>query len=291
MTTDLPLARYRDVFGLGEFCAMFSAHIVSLLGDVIAAVALTVLVYERTGSPALAAATFSLAFIPYLIGGTLLSAVVDRLPARRVLVGCDVVSAALVAVMAIPAVPIPVLLALLVVLSLIAPVFSGVRNATLAEVLPAGPTFILGRSLIRMVSQLAQVLGNGAGGLLLILFSPHGVLAVDAGSFVVSALLLQLGTRHRPARIARSESSLVRDSLSGLRELLGRPVLRRLFAFGWLLPACTGAPEALAAPYAHELGRPSSAVGFFLIGLPAGSAISDLLVARLVSGPGQRRLS
>jgi MFS family permease len=274
-------ARYSDIFGIAEFRALFASYVISMLGDVIAAVALTVLVYERTGSSALAAATFSIAFVPYLVSGALLSAVVDRLPSRKVLVGCDLVSAGIVGVMALPVVPIPVLFVLLLVLSLIAPVFSAVRAATLPEVLPETPSFVLGRSVLRMSSQLVQVGGNAVGGLLLIVLSPHGALGVDAVSFLIAAVLIRAGTKDRPRRVVASEGSMVRDSLRSMSSLFGHPVLRRLFLFGWLLPTCTSAPEALAAPYTHEIGRPASAVGLFLIGLPAGTAVSDLLVARL----------
>ena len=72
VTDDARPARYGDVFGIAEFRALFASYVISMLGDVIAAVALTVLVYERTGSPVLAAATFSIAFVPYLLGGALL---------------------------------------------------------------------------------------------------------------------------------------------------------------------------------------------------------------------------
>ena len=75
-------ARYRDVLGQREFRALFLANIVSMLGNVVAAVALTVLVYEQTRSPALAASVMALAFLPYLLGGVLLGAAADRLPAR-----------------------------------------------------------------------------------------------------------------------------------------------------------------------------------------------------------------
>src|SRR6201995_5725216 len=105
-------ARYRDVLGAGEFRVIFTANIVSMLGNVVASVALTVLIYQRTGSPALAALVMALSFLPYLIGGVLLSAVVDRLPARRVLVGCDLASAAVVAGMVIPRIPVGGLLIL-----------------------------------------------------------------------------------------------------------------------------------------------------------------------------------
>src|SRR6516164_640657 len=118
----LPASRasYRDVFGVGEFRAIFTANLVSMLGNVVAAVALTVLVYDQTRSPALAASVLALSFLPYLIGGALLGAAADRLPARRVLVSCDLASAALVGCMVIPGVPLPGLLALLFAIGLIA---------------------------------------------------------------------------------------------------------------------------------------------------------------------------
>ena len=100
-----------------------------MLGDIVAAVALTVLVYQRTASPFLAGVTFTLAFVPYLFSGALLSGLVDRVPPRRLMVACDLISAAIVALMALSAVPVPVLLALLFVLGLISPVSAGTRTA------------------------------------------------------------------------------------------------------------------------------------------------------------------
>src|SRR5262245_66488698 len=106
-------AGYRDVLGASEFRVIFVANVVSMLGSIVAAVALTVLVYQQTRSAALAASVLALSFLPYLLGGTLLGAAADRLPARRVLVGCDLASAVLVACMVVPGMPVPGLLALL----------------------------------------------------------------------------------------------------------------------------------------------------------------------------------
>jgi hypothetical protein len=41
---------YRQVLAVGEFRAIFAAHVISFSGDVIAQLALAVLVFERTGS-------------------------------------------------------------------------------------------------------------------------------------------------------------------------------------------------------------------------------------------------
>jgi hypothetical protein len=273
-------ASYRDVFGLREFSVIFAANVVSMLGTVVAAVALTVLVYEQTRSPALAASVMALSFLPYLIGGTLLGAAVDRLPARRALVACDLASAAVVAIMVVPGVPVAGLLVLLFANGLIAPVYQGVRAAVLPEILPAGSPYVLGRALMRMVSQGAQIVGYGVGGLLLAIASPRGALAVDAATFAASALLVRLGTSRRPPHAAKA-GSMARDSLAGVRAALAHRPTRRVLLFGWLVPACAVAPEALAAPYAVHIGQPARAAGFLLVGIPVGTVIADILAARV----------
>jgi len=277
------------VLGAAEFRAIFVANIVSMLGSVVAAVALTVLVYQQTRSPALAASVMALSFLPYLIGGALLGAAADRLPARRVLVACDLASAALIGCMVIPGVPLPGLLALLFAIGLIAPVYQGVRSAVLPEVLPPGPRYVLGRALMRMVAQSAQVVGYGVGGLLLASLSPRGALVVDAMSFAASGLVLRFGTAARPAGATR-RGSMARDSLTGLRNVFAHRPTRRILLFSWLVPACVVAPEALAAPYATHIGQPARAAGFLLMGLPIGTVAADIIAARMLTSRLQRRI-
>jgi len=277
------------VLGAAEFRAIFVANIVSMLGSVVAAVALTVLVYQQTRSPALAASVMALSFLPYLIGGALLGAAADRLPARRVLVACDLASAALIWCMVIPGVPLPGLLALLFAIGLIAPVYQGVRSAVLPEVLPPGPRYVLGRALMRMVAQSAQVVGYGVGGLLLASLSPRGALVVDAMSFAASGLVLRFGTAARPAGATR-RGSMARDSLTGLRNVFAHRPTRRILLFSWLVPACVVAPEALAAPYATHIGQPARAAGFLLMGLPIGTVAADIIAARMLTSRLQRRI-
>jgi hypothetical protein len=275
--------RYRDAFAVPEFGPLFTAYVLSLVGDVVAAVALTVLVFERTGSPFLAGLTFTLAFVPSLLGGTLLSSLVDRLPPRRLMVTCDLVSCGMVTVMAVGNAPVWALLGLLAALGLIAPVQAGSRTALLAAILP-GDTFVAGRSLFRVVSQSAQVVGNATGGLLVAATSPRGALAVDAGTFAASALLIRLGTGARPARSLPSErASLLRDSIGGVRSVLAHPLLRRVMLLGWLVPAFSVAPEALAAPGVRELGGGGLAVGIWLASLPAGVIVGELASLWLIA--------
>jgi predicted MFS family arabinose efflux permease len=231
----------------------------------------------------------ALSFLPYLIGGALLGAAADRLPARRVLVACDLASAVLVGCMVIPGVPLLALLTLLFAVGLISPVYQGVRSAVLPEVLPPGPRYVLGRALMRMVAQSAQIVGYGVGGLLLAILPPRGALAADALSFAASGLVLRFGTAARPGGAAR-RGSMARDSLAGLRHVFAHRPTRQILLFSWLVPACVVAPEALAAPYASHIGQPDRAAGFLLMGLPIGTVAADIIAARLLTSRLQRRI-
>ncbi|MFK4109032.1 MFS transporter [Streptomyces sp. NPDC002176] len=268
---------YRHVLAVPEFRALFAAHVLSLLGTVVAEIALSVLVYDLTGSPLMSALAFAAGFLPYALGGTLLAPVADRFPARRVLVVCDLVCAACVAAMVTPGAGVGVLLALRCCVAVVSPVFSGTRMATLADVLGDGDAFVLGRSLIRIVSQSALLAGYGLGGLLLTAVSPRHALLITVGTFLASAILLRLGTRRRPAR-RRPEQVKGGGTLALLRN---RRVLVLLLVF-WVPAMFLVVPEALAAPYSDTLGAGSTGLGLLMCALPVGTVAGELFAgARL----------
>lgn len=273
---------YTRVLRVPEFRAVFAAHTLSLLGVVVSEIALSVLVYDLTGSPLLSALTFALGFLPYLVGGTLFAGVADRFPARRVLVVCDLLCAGCVAVMTVPGTHIAVLLALRCALAVVSPVFQGTRMATLADVLGDGDLFVLGRSLLRIVSQSALLVGYGCGGLLLTVLTPRHALVITVATFLSSALLLRLGTRRRPARASGRDGAPVAGPLSGARRVLADRRTRVLLLLFWVPPMFCVVPEALAAPYADRIGAGSTGLGLLMCALPVGTIAGELFAgARL----------
>ncbi|MFB7785849.1 MFS transporter [Streptomyces vinaceus] len=278
---------YRGVFRVREFRSVFAAHLLSVLGVVVAEISLTVLVFRTTGSPLMSALTFALGFLPYALGGTLLAGIADRHPARRVLVGCDLVCAACAAAMVWPGTPVAGLLALRCAMAFVAPLFQGTRNASLADVLGPGDAFVLGRSLMRMVAQSAQLIGFGLGGLLLTVLAPRAAVALTAAGFLCSALLLRFGTRSRPARAAAT----VRTSpLAGLRAVLGDRRLRALTLLFWLPPVFVIAPEALLVPYADGIGAGTAALGVMMCALPVGTIAGELWAGSALGPHARSRL-
>ncbi|MFJ8887105.1 MFS transporter [Streptomyces sp. NPDC102402] len=283
-------AGYRAVFAVREFRAVFAAHLLSLLGVVVSELALTVLVYDLTGSPLLSALTFALGFLPYAVGGTLFAGVADRYPARRVLVTCDLVCAACVAVMVLPGTPVAGLLVLRCVVAAVAPVFTGTRTAALTDILGEGDLYVLGRSLLRLVSQSALLVGFGAGGVLLTVLSPRGAITLTVLTFLCSAALLRLGTADRPARAGAGGGALLKESVAGARAVLGDRGTRGLLLLFWVPAFFVVAPEALAAPYADEIGAGPAGVGLLMCAMAVGHIGAELCAGTALGPEARSRL-
>jgi MFS family permease len=282
-------ATFREVFAVGEFRPLFGTYLLSAAGDELARVALTVLVYNRTSSPLLAALTFAISHLPWLLGGPLLSAFADRLPRHRVLIATDVARAVLVALMAIPGMPLPVLLALLFVVGLCAPPFEAARSALMADVLD-GDRYAVATSLTGITLQLAQVAGFLAGGALVAVLNPSAALLVDSVTFIVSAIWLWARLQPRPAPVSEgggSPGSLWRDTAEGMRFIRRSPRLLAIVGVLWVTTGFVYASEGIAAPLVDSLGQGATAVGVLLAANPLGVTIGGLVIARLVP-PAQR---
>ena len=78
---------------MAEFRALWLAQLLSVIGDQLARVALTVLVYDRTRSALLAAITFVASIVPTFFGGVTLAWLADRYPRRAVMIACDLIRA------------------------------------------------------------------------------------------------------------------------------------------------------------------------------------------------------
>jgi predicted MFS family arabinose efflux permease len=274
-----------------EFRALWVAELVSVAGDQFARVGLSVLVFGRTGSAAWAAATYALTFLPALVGGVLLGRLADRHPRRRVMIVCDLLRALLVALMVLPGTPLPVLCALLVAVVLLAPLHTAAQGALLPDVVP-GPAFEAALAVRHVTGQAAQVGGFAVGGLLVATLSPAAALALNAVSFVVSALVVRFGVAERPvsgaAGPARPAPRWWADAHAGLRTVLGDGHRRVLVCAAWLM-GCFVLPEALAVPYAQQLGLGTTAAGLLMAADPAGSVLGAWLFTRFVPERLRRR--
>jgi MFS family permease len=283
-------AGFSEVFGVAEFRSLWSAQLLSVAGDQLAKVALTVLVYTRTGSAVLAALTFAVSFVPNFIGGILLSGFADRLPRRAVMLACDLARMVLAALMAVPGLPLPVLVALLFLITMIGAPFTAARAAVYPAIL-AGARYTTGTAITLTTNQLAQVIGFAAGGALTGLLGARPCLLADAATFGASALLVRFGVAARPSDGAggRSVSAALAGLGAGTRLVFASPALRTPMLFGWLA-AFYNAPEGIAAPFARSLGGGAVTTGLLLACPAAGYTVGALSFSRLLTERRRARL-
>jgi len=271
---------YREVLGMREFRAILLSQGLSTLGDQVTRVAVALLVFQRSGSAFAASATYACSYLTWLVGGTPLSAFADRYPRRAVMVVSDVARAGLVVLLAIPGLPLVVVFALLVLTGFLAPPFDSARSALLPDLLP-GDRYVVGNALMNGAFQGGQVAGFLVGGALVAAVSYRGALLVDAATFVVSAavLLLVVPAGARTERDGRT--SLLRETVEGVRAVAGNPRLRWLLAYALLSTAVAIPAEGLAVAVASSLGRGSVAVGALTATIPAGFLLGSVVVLRV----------
>lgn len=274
----------RAVLRVREFRALLAATGLSMLGDQITRIAVAVLVFERTGSPFLAAATLACSFLTWIVGGPVLSALADRWPRRALMIWCDVLRAGLVLLLLIPSPPLWFVFAILILAGVLAPPFESAKSAALPDVL-VGEAYGTGNALMSSLKQGAMVLGFLLGGALVAALSPRGALAVDAATFAASAVLIRLGVHDRPCSTP-SGTHLLNETREGVSLVLRDDQLRRLLSYGVLGTICLVVPEGLAVPVSESVGGGPVTAGVLTASLPAGFVVGSILVMRL---PVERR--
>jgi MFS family permease len=279
-------ATFRDIFAISEYRAVYSSLLVNWVGDYLARAALTVLVYQQSRSVLLAAAAFAVSFLPWIIGGTLLSALAERYPYRRVLIIADLYRMVAIALLLVPHLPVPAMLALIFLASLGSPPTQSSRSALLP--------LLVGRDKLPVAiaanattTQAAQVLGYLAGATLATAISPQVAIAIDVATFAVSAAFLFFGVRPRPSAMApEHRSHLLRESADGFRLVFGLPTLRYVVILVFVLTMFSIVPEGLAAAWAAQ-SSPDAATrglnqGLIMAAGPVGFVVGGLLFTRLV---------
>jgi predicted MFS family arabinose efflux permease len=290
---------FREVLRNRSFAGLFAAEMQSIIGDQLARVALSVLVFDRTGSAVATAGTYAATLLPAIIGGSLLSRIGDLLPKRVVMIGVDLARALCFAAMALPQLPLGAVIAVLIAAVAIGPVFSAAQLSYLADVLTP-EEFRIATATRLMTSQTAQVLGFLLGGGLVAMIGARATLVVDAATFVVSALIVATlirggdparrqsmpdgrdgSTIDAPADATQSGHERTEGSEESFAGLLRTPRVR-----GLILLACViglfVVPEGLAVPFARSTGAGTTEIGILLAAGALGGAVGSAALGRLV---------
>jgi MFS family permease len=259
------------------FRRLWLADMVSLLGDWAGRLALSVLVLERTGSPAWAAAVTAVSLAGFVGIGQVLATLADRHGRVAVMLAADVVRTVLFLAMLL-SIPVGALLVLAFLAGLATPPFEAARSAALPDLVPE-ERYGDALALAGISVQSSLVAGYALGGLLLTFVEPEVALAINALSFMVSAALL-LELRHTAAaERAAMPASVGRSLGDGAAALFRDRLVRRALAIVAFTGALGTVGEALVVPYADEVGLPDGALGLLAATVPVGTLLATAAIA------------
>lgn len=270
--------------------ALFAGNAISLIGSALTAIAVPWFVLVTTGSAGKTGLTGAAAIVPMILAGTLGGSFVDRLGFKRASVLADLGAGLTMAL-------IPLLyhtvglafwqLLLLVFLAGLLDAPGGMARQSLIPDLAALGKVSLERvnSGFASIGRGAQLVGAPLCGVLIAIFGASNVLWLDAGSFLVSALLIGL-TVPGVAPAARTREATAPGYLEGLRQAAGFIRRDSLFVSVLLFVAVTnflGSPlfAVILPVYAERVLGSSVALGIIFGGFGAGALAGALLYGAL----------
>ncbi|MCJ0868792.1 MFS transporter [Streptomyces sp. AP-93] len=284
---DAPVVSAPSVFRLKPFRYVFAASAVSVLGTQISYLAVPLLaVTVLDASPGQVGALAALGTVAFLLIGLPAGAWTDRMRKRRLQITADLVRAAMFG-----SVPVAWWLDVLtigqlyvvVLVSGFATVFFDVANQSYLPHVVGRDQLAEANAKLVAMQAVNQVSGRSVGGYLVQLLTAPLALAVNAVTFLWSAVCL-LGVRTpEPRPVRRPDTHLGREILEGTRFVLGHPLLRPLALEGALTNlALQMIVTVLPVLFVRELGLPEYALGLFLAMAGAGVFIGSVS-ARAIS--------
>lgn len=275
-------ATFGDVLAVREYRALYIAQTLSIAGDQLARIAVAVMIFTKTHSALLTGISYAVTYLPWIVGGPILSVSADKLPRRRVMIVCDVLRMILVLVVAIPGEPTVALLVVVTFVALLEPPFSAARAAMIPDIVGDGDLYTAASTLGNTTSQMAVVAGFAVGGVLVALIGAQPTLVVDSATFAISALVAARFVSHRPAATRADGMSRAAAIAEGARAVFGDARLRWLVVTSWIVVGTVVTTEAVAVPYAHAHHEGALAAGLLSAAVPLGMVVGALILGRMV---------
>src|SRR3954469_16751750 len=287
------LGGYRSALGQRDLRLLFAGLVISETGTWAYNVALLAFVFDRTHSLGWVGAAGLSRFVPQLLLSAYGGVVAERTERIRLMAGADVVCAVCQASMAVVAAAggaVVVALAFAVLTAATSVVYPPCVAATIPSVVDEDD-LVAANALHGTIENLVIIAGPAIGAGLLLAGSPAAAFAINAASFLVSAVLVtRVRARSRPVDVTEAGSAgPLQQMLVGVRTIAALPAARPLVAFSALVSFVYGTDTVLlVAVSENRLGTGSEGFGYLLAGIGLGGILMAAAVDRLA---GSRRLA
>ena len=264
------------------YARLFSAQIIALLGTGLLTVTLGLLAYDIAGSDAGAVmgTVMAIKMVAYVLVSPVTTALVSRLPARRVLIGADLVRAGV-------AVSLPFVTeawqtyVLIFLLQSASATFTPTFQAVIPSVLPDEREYTRALSLSRLAVDLESLLSPLLAAALLTVTAYNNLFFGTVIGFLVSAALVALA---RFPAIQAPEPAPFLDRLTrGTQAYWARLELRGLLGVNLVVATTTAMVIVNTVVLVQaDLGRPQQDVALLLAAYGGGSMLVALGLPRVL---------
>lgn len=275
------LQSYRAVARSSSYFPLWLSQLVSSFGDTLHYIALVVLVYELTGRGAAVAVLVAAEVVPVLLLGPVAGVVIDRFSRKSVLISADLARAVLVLSLAWPQGAWHAYI-----------VAGGIAagttffNPTVQAVIPELTTEdqrLAANSVSWSTGRLVQIIASATAGGLIALIGTDAAFALNAATFVISALLLvRLVIPPHAGQLAQdTKRGLDRyfgEARAGLRYALRDQLVSRLLLVQGVASLATGATSAMLVVLSEQhLGLRPSGFAWLIGAIGVGALLGPLI--------------
>jgi MFS family permease len=273
-----------------DFSLLWFGGVLSVIGDYFLFIALPFFVYERTGSVLATGAMFAAETVPRLLFGSVAGVFVDRWDRKRTMVISDLSRALiLLPLLAVAAGgPLALVYAVAFVEASVSMLFLPAKSATIPN-LVAERDLTAANSLDSLSEEVPSLIGPLLGGALLGVVGLSGLVLLDVGTYLASALLISMigaptaAPDEEPdvtAEVAVSAwANALKEWLGGLR-LIGRDrSIAVLFGVISVATVGEGAVTVLWIIFFRDvLGSGAQEFGYFIAAYGVGGILGGILL-------------
>ena len=269
-----------------DFWKFWAGQSISNLGNSVTFIAVPLLIYKLTGSALDLGLASASQFVPYVLFGLVIGAWVDRVDRKRLMILADIGRAVVIG-----AIPLLALFdqlnvwwiyALGFVNATISIGFDSAQFAAIPSLVPTDD-LVTANGRIQASFSVATVVGPLLAGAMIAVMPVETIFAIDAASFLVSALLLSvIARKFNTSNEIKTPTSLRTDVAEGLRYVWNHPVLRNISIMMALVNFFSSTVYAQLVLFAKEqLDANDSRVGLLFAADAAGVVLISLLAGRL----------
>lgn len=281
-------SKYSALRGEREYFKLLAANAVNRFGDSVDSIALSLLMYEVTGSASMMALLLAVNYLPTIVLQPIAGAVVDRMDKKAVMVWMDFARGAVVALIALLVYLDALSTAMLFVCVALISTLETLRVPAGACAMPAllsKEKYTVGAALNGGAGQVCTVVGLALAGPIVEGLGMEWAFAIDMGTFffsgaAIAALKMKLPPRHDAEKV--SVRAVGRDMAEGLRYLKGSKLLWALTLLGMALNFIATPVNTFYTPFiTDDLGGGATLLSATQLVQVGGVALGALVVPKL----------